>query len=190
MSEQLKTDERQRANGSQADPIPGIDVRELVEEGNWLALGGLVLVGLGVLHLLGSIFAFSFNLWGVMLLGVGGWLVYDAWQKYENNNQTWVENTRNRMLAGAIVLLVGAMGLFDFSLWGATLLCVAGWLGYEGWQRYEHDNQVWTDYSRHRVITAVVLGIIGLFGLINVGSALPLILIVIGAVMLYRHLNG
>ena len=170
-------------------PVPDIDLRALWEERNWTALGGLALLVVGCLVLLEDLFGLNLNLWSMLLVGIGGWLMFDAYQTFQAHAQRWAGTSRNRMLAGGLMVAVGVMGMFDFDLWGLVLLGAGGWLGYDTYQKVEADGGTWTDQSRTRLGVAIALGVIGFFAFFNMGSAWPVILIVIGAAMLYRHFN-
>jgi hypothetical protein len=181
-------DPRKAKNG--ADPLPGVNLRELYEERNWTALGGLALIGVGVLYLLGDLVGLDFNLWALSLLALGGWLVFDGWQTYQAAGEQWVENSRNRVLGGGVIMLVGLMGTLHLNWWGLLLLGVAGWLGYDTWQTVERSGGEWSQRARNRAIAAGAIGLIGLFGLVNLGSAWSWLLVIAGGIMIYRHMRG
>jgi hypothetical protein len=181
-----------KRNGSRPaskSDLPGINIRELYEERNWTALAGLALVGVGVLFLLQDMLGISLNLWSLAMLGIGGWLMVDAWQKYDAAGRAWVGNTRNRMLGGGLIAMVGLVSIMNLSWWGLMLLGVGGWLAYDTWQRYEANGRVWTEYTRNRMAAAGIIGFVGLFGFFHLGSAWSLILIAVGVTMLYRHFS-
>lgn len=181
---------KKKKRADDARPLPGIDVRQLIEERNWAALAGLALIGVAFLTLFQRALDVDFNLWSLLLLGVGGWLAFEAYQTYTQQGQTWVGNTRNRMLAGAVIALVGLLGMFHVNWWGLLLIGVGGWLAFDTYQQAESAGGLWTDHLRNRMIAAAVVGGLGLFGFLNLGSAWPVILIVIGAAMLYRHFRA
>ncbi|MCD4685259.1 MAG: hypothetical protein K8S97_04920 [Anaerolineae bacterium] len=170
--------------------IPDINVRELIEERNWAALIGLSLIGVGLLYALQGLLGFSFNLWSLLMLGLGGWLAYDGWQTYEQQDRAWTDNVRNRLLAGGLLLVIGVMGMIDLNWWGLLLLGVGGWLGYDTWQKVEDTGGVWTEQTRNRMLMAGIVGTFGLFGFLTIGGAWAIILIGIGAFMLYRHFSA
>lgn len=174
------------------DPLPGISVRELYTERNWTALAGLGLMGIGLLYLFGMLIDISISLWAFGLLGIGGWLIYDGWQKYQDAGQRWVENSRNRVYGGGLIALIGLLGIMDLNWWGMLLLGVAGWLAYSTWQKASEAGIQWADdpRARNRMTAAGIIGLIGLFGLINLGSAWSWLLIIAGGIMLYRHWRG
>lgn len=184
-----KTERRNGTHKSKRQPIPGVNLRELYEERNWSALAGLGLMGLGVLYLVEGVMGISFNLWSILLVGVGGWLLIDTWQRYESAGRVWAGNDRNRMLIGGSLALIGLVSIFNLNWWGLFLLGMGGWLGYDTWQKHEALGKVWTEHNRNRMGVAVVIGVIGLFGLFNMGSTWAIILIAIGGFMLYRHFN-
>ncbi len=169
-------------------PVPGLNVGDLIAERNWAALAGLGLIGVAVLHLLGRALDMNFNLWSLLLLGIGGWLAYDAYQTYERQNRTWAGNTRNRLLAGGLIGLIGLMGVFDINWWGLLLIAVGGWLGYDTYQKAESIG-MWTDHLRNRAFAAALIGGLGVLGFIGMGSVWAVILIGIGGYMLYKHLT-
>jgi hypothetical protein len=172
------------------DPLPGINIRELIEERNWTALAGLGLIGLGLLYVAADVLNISFALGAWMLLAAGGWLMFDAWQKYDAAGRLWVGNTRNRMFGGAVIALVGLLGAMHINWWGLMLLGTGGWLGYDTWKKYDAAGRVWTAHTRNRMFAAVAVAVIGFLGLIPLWSAWPLLVIVIGVAMLYRHIGG
>jgi hypothetical protein len=199
MSEQLKDsgpiyEMKKKPDGHKkrksSDPLPGVNIRELVEERNWTALAGLALIGLGLVYIVMDVLNISFALWAWMLLAAGAWLTFDAWQKYDAAGRQWVGNTRNRMMAGAVIALIGLMGAMHINWWGVLLLGTGGWLGYDTWQKVESAGRVWTQRTRNRMFAAGALALIGFFSLIPSWSIWPLLIIVIGAVMLYRHIGG
>jgi hypothetical protein len=169
------------------DPLPGISIRELYEERNWTALAGLGLLGVGLLYLFGDLFNISINLWALSLLGIGGFLMLDGWQKYQAAGERWVENSRNRVFGGGVIALVGLMGTLHLNWWGLLLIGAAGWLGYDTWQKAEDSGGEWSQVARNRMLAAGAIGLIGLFGLVNLGSAWSWLLIIAGGIMIYRH---
>lgn len=190
-AEPVSAEKHKRNSGDPHDrkPVPGVSVRELYDERNWTALGGLALIAVGVMYLLQDLIGFSFNLWSLLLLGVGGWLVMTGYQAYQAHGNTWDTVTRNRMIAGALIGAFGLIGMFDFNLWGLLLMGTGGWLGHDTWQKVENTGGEWTDPTRTRMAVAVALGVIGLFAFMNMGSAWSVMLIVFGGAMLYRHFN-
>ena len=183
-----------RANGANgrkrkpdSRPLPGLDIRELVAERNWTALAGLGLIGVGILYLLQGWIGIDLNLWSLAMVGIGGWLMFDGYQKYAAAGQTWVGTSRNRLMAGAVVASIGLVSILNLSWWGLMLLGVGGWLAYDTWQKVEAAGGVWTDHARNRMGAAAVIGAVGLFGFFNLGGAWSVILIAIGAAMLWRH---
>lgn len=174
---------KKRADG----PIPGIDLQALIQERNWAALAGLGLIGLALLILVQRALGVDFNLWSLLLLGIGGWIVYDTVQIYEQQNRTWTDHVRNRILAGGLIVLVGLMGMLSINWWGLLLLVVGGWLGVDTYQKTESQGGVWTQTLRNRMLAAVIIGGLGAMAFFNLGSAWSLILIVIGGYMLCRH---
>lgn len=199
MSDPFGTAQKQKRNGDDkakrgpsngARPVPPINIRTLVEERNWPALAGLGLIAFGILYVLQDALAIHFNLWSLLLLGIGGWLMADAWQVYDRAGRVWVENSRHRALAGALVVAVALLGVMAINWWGLLLLGLAGWLGFDAWRRYERNSRVWTYPARNRAFAAGALGLLGLFGLFNLGSAWPLLLIVVGVVMLWGRGRG
>ena len=175
-------EKRKRTAGTSS--VPGLNIRELYAERNWTALAGLTLIGIGFLYVIQDVLNFRLNLWSLVMVGLGGWLMADAWQTYQVG-RVWAGNSRNRMLSGAIIVLVGALGMMDVNWWGLLLIGVGGWLGYDTWQKYEANGRVWTTQTRNRMFAAAALGVVGIFGFIHLGSAW-LLLIIVGAVMLYR----
>lgn len=190
-AEPVPGEQARRANGRQRKtdgrPLPGLDVRELVEERNWTALAGLGLLGIGILYLLQGWIGIDLNLWSLAMVGIGGWLMFDGYQQYTAAGQNWVGTSRNRLLAGGVVTSIGLVSILNLSWWGLMLLGVGGWLGYDTWQKVEAAGGVWTTHARNRMGAAAVIGAVGLFGFFNLGGAWSVILIAIGAAMLWRH---
>ena len=173
-----------------SDPLPGISLRELYNERNWTALGGLTLIGVGVLYLIGDLFGASFNLWAFSLLAIGGWLMVDGWQTYQEADHQWVEASRNRVLGGGLIALIGAIGVLQLNWWGLLLLGIAGWLGYDTWRHVDDSGGDWSQRARHRLMVAGAIGLIGLFGLVNLGGAWSWLLVIAGGIMITRHMRG
>lgn len=178
---------RAKRNGS--DPVPGINFRELYEERNWTALAGLGLVGLGILLVLQEMLNLDLSLWSLALVGVGGWLMADAWRKYAAAGRTWTENAQPRMLIGGGAVLIGLLNMVHLPWTTLFLVGVGGWLAYDTWQRHNAAGRVWTQQNRNRMFVAAAMGLIGLSGFIHLGGAWPL-LIIVGAVMILRHNRG
>lgn len=170
--------------------VPGVSLRALIEDRNYPALAGLGLLGIGVLLIAENMLGLDFSLWGLMLLGIGGWIMTDAWQTYQQNRRTWTSVARNRLLAGGLVTLIALMGMISINWWSLLLLGAGGWLGYDSWQRYESQGRVLDETARRRGWVGVLIAALGFFGLFGLGSAWPLLLIAIGAAMLYRHQRG
>ncbi|HVO70093.1 MAG TPA: hypothetical protein VMT24_08610 [Aggregatilineaceae bacterium] len=183
------TDSHQTKKHSDPGVLPGISFRELYEERNWTALVGLGLIAIGVLYLFQGWLSIHLNLWSLALLGVGGWLVVDAWKRYTTAGQVWVENTRTRLMVGGVAALLGLMGLLDVNWASLLLMGAGGWLGFDTWQKYEANGRVWTDRTRNRMFVAAALGVLGLFSVLHLGSSWPVVLIIIGAAMVYRRVR-
>ncbi|HML23625.1 MAG TPA: hypothetical protein PKD09_18360 [Aggregatilinea sp.] len=171
-------------------PIPGINIPELIEDRNWTALGGLSLILVGILYLFGDIFDLDFNLWSLALLGIGGWLAYDGWTDYNRMSRHWTDRSRNRVVGGLAIVLVGALSIFNLSGWAWLLMLGAAVLLYDAYQRYQRAGRVWTDKARSRMIFGGVLALLALSSLINLWAAWPLILIGIGVAMLLKRSHG
>jgi len=187
IKEPITKEKRKRGeNGS----LPDVNVRDLVEERNWSALAGLALIAVGVLYLVQDILGFDLNLWNLLMLGVGGWLMVQSWRAYQANGRVWIEPHRTRMIAGAAIGFVGLISAFHLAGWEWLLLAIAGALMYVARQEYIQNGRAWTPRSRSRMTGGVVIGLIGLFGLINLWSTWPLLLIVVGAAMLFGFIGG
>lgn len=171
-------------------PLPGISIRELIRERNWPALGGLALIVLGLLYIVEDITGLDLNLWSLVMLGLGGWLIYDGYQRYQANNRTWTDTGRSRAAAGGVIALIGLLSAVHISGFTLLLLIVAGLLGYDAWNTYQQNNRVWTERARSRMTGAAVLAGIALLSLINLWSTWPVILIGIGVVMLFGFVGG
>ena len=171
-------------------PIPGINIPELIEERNWTALAGLGLILVGFLYLFGDILDLDFNLWSFALLGIGGWLAYDGWTKFSRAGHHWTDQSRNRVVGGAVIVLVGALSIFNLSGWAWLLLLASAALLYDAYQRYERAGRTLSDKARSRLIFGGILALIALSSLINVWAAWPLILIGIGVAMLLKRSRG
>ncbi len=180
-------DAKPKRNG--ADPVPGINVRELYAERNWAALAGLGLIGLGILMVLQDMLNLNLSLWSLLLGGVGAWLVADAWRTYQQAGRTWTDNAQPRLVIGAAALFVAVLSILHLPWTSLFLIGVGGWLAYDTWQRHQALGQVWTRQNRNRMFVAAAMGLMGLFGFIHLGGAWPL-LIIIGAVMILRHNRG
>lgn len=163
-----------------ARPVPSLSARELLEERNWTALAGLALVGVGVLILLEDVLTVHLSLWALLLLGLGGWLAWDGWQRRQQTG-AWDSTARNRAFFGGITALVGLIGLLDLNWWGLLLMVLGARLGQQTWRRYQRGGRVWTAGLRRRAFLAVVLGAIGLFSFLHLGNAGPLLLVILGA---------
>ncbi|MBN1200363.1 MAG: hypothetical protein JXJ20_00775 [Anaerolineae bacterium] len=185
VSRQAKT--KREANTS---PVPDINIRELVEERNWTALGGLALIALGVLYLFEGLLGLDISLWSVGLLGIGGWLMLDAWSNYQDNNRTWVQRDRNRLVGGAVIVLIGLAGILDLNLWEWVLLGIGGWLMIDAYQRYERNGHEWTTKARNRMIGGIVVAALGAISLFSLSNAWSLVLIVLGGAMLFGYIGG
>lgn len=170
--------------------LPDINITQLIEERNWAALGGLALVAIGILYLVQDILGMDFNLWSLAMLGIGGWLMADAWQRYDRAGRNWVGNSRNRMIGGAVIALIGLFAILDMSGWGFFLLAIGGLLMFDAWQKYDRAGRVWVGNTRSRMIGGGAAALIGAFGLLHTWSTWPLILIIVGVAMLYGHIGG
>jgi hypothetical protein len=186
----VPADSRKQKRKNGRDPLPGVSLRELLAERNWTALAGLGLIALGVLWIVANFLNIHFALWAWVMMALGGGLMFDAWQTYSAAGRVWIENTRNRMLGGGVIALVGLMGALNLSWWAVMLLVIAGWLAHKTWKEYTASGRTWTARVSNRFFAAGLLGLIGLSGLTSVWSVWPLLLVVIGGVMLYRHLGG
>lgn len=161
-------------------PVPSLSVPELLEDRNWTALAGLALVGVGMLILLEDALTVHLSLWALLLLGLGGWLAWDGWQRYQRTG-AWDSIARNRAFFGGVIALVGLIGLLDLNWWGLLLMVLGARLGQQTWQRYQRQGRVWTAGLRRRALLAMVIGAIGLFSFLHLGSAGPLLLVILGA---------
>ncbi len=161
-------------------PVPPLSLRALVEERNWTALVGLALIAAGLLVFVGDVLHLHLRLWALLLLGVGGWLAADGWNRYERAGRVWDDTARSRALFGAVTALVGLIGLLNLNWWGLLLIALGGKLGHGTWQRYTSGGRVWTPGLRRRAFLALLVGGIGLLSFLNLGNAAPLLLILIG----------
>lgn len=171
-------------------PLPDINIRELVQERNWTALAGLGLIVVGILYIVGSFFGLDFDLWNIILLGIGGALMLDAWSKYQDHGRTWTEQSRSRMTGGAVITAVGLLSIFDLSGWSWPLLLLGGWLIYDARKKYEQNGRMWIEPARGRMIFGVIIVVIGLFGFTHLLSTWPLVLIILGGAMLFGLIGG
>jgi len=180
-----------RKHGAAPDlrPVPPVSVRALVEERNWTALAGLALLGTGVLILLQDVLGLHLrlNLWALMLLGLGGWLIMDGWQRHERASHTWDDIARRRVQFGALIAAIGLLGILELNWWSLLLVVIGARLGIDTWRQVEAAGHVWTRRQRHKMLFAVVVGGLGLLTLMNLGSAGPLLLILIGGGLLIER---
>ncbi len=163
-------------------PVPPVSVHELLEERNWTALAGLALIGVGVLILLEDALTIRLSLWALLLLGLGGWLALDGWNRAQRV-RAWDGTARNRAFFGGVMALIGLIGLLDLNWWGLLLLALGARLGQQTWRRYQRDGRVWTAGLRRRVFLALAIGAIGLLSFLHLGSAWPLLLVILGAAL-------
>jgi hypothetical protein len=182
---------KRKSNGSKhknnGDPLPGLNINELIEERNWTALVGLGLIGVGLVYVVFHVLNISFALWAWLMLAGGAWLAYDAWKDFDASGRVWAGKARNRMIAGVLIALVGLLNALRIDWGGLLLLGAGGWLGYDTWQKYDAVGRIWTQQTRNRMFIAGALIVLGLFSFIPSWSTWPLLIIVIGVVMLYRH---
>jgi hypothetical protein len=94
------------------------------------------------------------------------------------------------MAGGAVIALVGLLTVLDLGGWGWPLVAIGGWLIYDARKKYEQNGRVWIEPARSRMIFGVVIVVIGLFGFIHLLSTWPLVLIVLGAAMLFGLIGG
>src|SRR5512145_1625591 len=145
MSEKLKHTETYSNNGHD-DKTPGLlDVRRMYAERNWMALTGLGLVAFGIWYLIKDWLGLELPLWSVLMLGMGGWLMFDGWKTYQSMDRRWNSTSRNRMLFGGLIALVGLLSAIDLSTWSLLMFAIASWLGYDSWKKYEASGRVWTE---------------------------------------------
>ncbi len=163
-------------------PVPPVSVHELLEERNWTALAGLALMGVGVLILLEDALTIHLSLWALLLLGLGGWLALDGWNRAQRVG-AWDSTARNRALFGGVMALIGIIGLLDLNWWGLLLMVLGVRLGQQTWLRYQRGGRRWTVGLRRRAFLAVVLIAIGSFSFLHLGSAWPLLLVILGAAL-------
>ena len=175
-------DKRKRSSTS---GVPAPNVAELLEERNWTALAGLALMALGALYALQHLFGLRLDLWALLLMGIGGWLLYDAWG--QSNGAPW-ENptTRPRAIAGAVLLAVGVLNVLTLNWWGVLVLGAGAWLGYDTRQRADALGGIWTRDLRNRMFVAGLLIFFGLSAFISMGGLWWVVLLV-GGVILYRR---
>lgn len=174
---------------SEKQKLPGINIHELIEERNWMALVGLALIGVGLLYFVQDLLGLHFTLWNLFLIGVGGWLLYDTWKKYNAAGLALTDTIRNRFLIGGALVSMGLLAALQISVWGVFMLVIAGWLAYDTWRDYKANGHTMTEQLRNRFIGAGIAALVGLFGLIHLGITWPLIFIVIGLVMLFRYIG-
>jgi hypothetical protein len=186
-----KAKPKRKSNGTKrknsSDPLPGLNINELIEERNWTALVGLGLIGVGLVYVVFHVLNISFALWAWLMVAGGAWLTYDAWQDYDAAGRIWAGKTRNRMIAGVLIVLVGLFNALRIPWGGLLLLGAGGWLAYDTWQKYDAVGRTWTQQTRNRMFVAGALILFGLLSFIPSWSTWPLLIIVIGVVMLYRH---
>ncbi len=177
----MMNDKRKRSTSA----VPAPNVSELIAERNWTALGGLALMALGALYALQHLFGLRLDLWALLLIGIGGWLLYDAWG--QSNDAPWDNDaTRTRALVGVALLAVGVMNMLTLNWWGMIVLGGGVWLGYDTRKRVDALGGIWTRDLRNRMFVAALLVFFGLSAFISMGGLWWLVLIV-GGVILYRR---
>jgi hypothetical protein len=182
---------RRKSNGAKrkhtGDPLPGLNVHELIEERNWMALAGLGLIGVGLLYVVFHVLNITFALWAWIMVAGGAWMFLDAWQDYDAAGRIWTGKTRNRAMFGLFIGLIGLFNALRIDWGGLLLLGAGGWLGYDTWKRYDAVGRIWTQQTRNRMFIAGALAVLGLLSFIPSWSTWPVLIIVIGVAMLYRH---
>ncbi len=170
--------------------VPAPNVPELIAERNWTALAGLALIALGALYALQHLFGLRLELWALLLVGIGGWLLYTAWQPNDLSAQDTSHSVhtplRTRAIVGAVLLSVGVMSIFSFNWWGLMVLGAGGWLAYDTRKRVDELGGVWTRDLRNRMFVAALLGYFGLSAFVPLGGLWWVVLLV-GGVVLYRR---
>ena len=175
-------DKRKRSSTS---TVPAPNVSDLIAERNWAALAGLALIALGVLYALQHLLGLRLDLWALLLMGIGGWLLYDAWQG--SSGSPWDDAaTRTRTLVGGVLLAVGALSVVAWNVWGLLVLGAGVALGYDTQKRVDALGGIWTRDLRNRMFVAGLLAFFGLSAFISLGGLWWLVLIV-GGVILYRR---
>jgi hypothetical protein len=169
------------------DPLPGLNIRDLIEERNWMALVGLGLIGVGLLYVVFHVLNITFALWAWLMVAGGAWMFLDAWQDYDAAGRIWTGKARNRAMFGLLIGLIGLFNALRIDWGGLLLLGAGGWLGYDTWKKYDAVGRIWTPQTRNRMFIAGALALLGLLSFIPSWSTWPLLIIVIGVVMLYRH---
>jgi len=163
-------------------PVPPISVRALLEERNWTALAGLALIGVGVLILVQDALTIRLSLWALLLLGLGGWLALDGWNRAQRVG-AWDGTARNRALFGGVMALIGLIGLLSLNWWGLLVLALGVRLGQQTWRSYQQGGGIWTTGLRRRAFLALTVSTIGLLSFLHLGSAWPLLLVILGAAL-------
>jgi hypothetical protein len=123
---------RRKSNGAKrkhtGDPLPGLNVHELIEERNWMALAGLGLIGVGLLYVVFHVLNITFALWAWIMVAGGAWMFLDAWQDYDAAGRIWTGKTRNRAMFGLFIGLIGLFNALRIDWGGLLLLGAGGWL--------------------------------------------------------------
>jgi len=169
-------------------PVPPVSVRVLLEERNWTALAGLALMGVGVLILVQDALTIRLSLWALLLLGLGGWLALDGWNRAQRARD-WDSTARNRALFGGVMVLIGLIGLLNLNWWGLLLLALGVRLGQQTWRSYQQGGGVWTTGLRRRAFLALAVSAIGLLSFLHLGSAWPLLLVILGAALFLERVG-
>lgn len=95
------------------------DFSRLDESARHRLLAGAGMIAIGALSMI------HFDWWALLLIGAGGWLGYDTWQRHESVGRIWTRQTRNRMFMAAALGLLGLSSLISMgSAW--LLLIIIG----------------------------------------------------------------
>lgn len=144
---------------------------------------GLVLIGLGVAFLLDQfvpLFSWVRHLFWIVVLAAGSAAFYSVYLR--NKEQWWPLIPAYALAAGALLNLLGFVGLGGDFLGGLTILAVAAPFFYV----YLRNKENWWALIPGGILAMVGLGLL----ISSIAFAIPALMIVGGVYLLVRQLTG